>query len=145
MATTKWYLNAKKALANKEINWLSDDIRIMLCTSGYTPDQDNHAYKSSITNEVANGNGYTTGGVALTSKTSTVNGTTNVAAFDAADIALSAATFTTRWGVLYDNTPSTDATKPLIAFVDFGADQSPSNQTLNIVWNAAGILTDTVA
>lgn len=39
------------------------------------------------------------------------------------------ATFTSRYLVLYDNTPATDATRPLIAYVDFVSDQPVSNGT----------------
>jgi hypothetical protein len=47
--------------------------------------------------------------------------------------------------VIYDDTPSTDATKPLIAFVDFGADQESSSGTFAIAWNASGIVRITAA
>lgn len=42
-------------------------IKAMLVQSGYTPDTDNNGHDelADVTNEVANGNGYTTGGVAL--------------------------------------------------------------------------------
>jgi hypothetical protein len=54
-----------KALLNKEIDFDSDTIKAILLTSSYTPDVA-HDYKNDLTNEVANGNGYTTGGFTLT-------------------------------------------------------------------------------
>ena len=37
----------------KEINLTADSLKCMLCTSAYAWNQDTHAYKSSVTNEVA--------------------------------------------------------------------------------------------
>jgi hypothetical protein len=41
-----------QSLANKEIDLDTDVLKVMLCTSTYTPNQDTHKYKSSVTNEV---------------------------------------------------------------------------------------------
>jgi hypothetical protein len=127
------------------IDWLSDTIKVMLCTSTYTPDQDTHVFKSSVTNEVASGGGYTTGGATLGSKTLDYTSGTNVIKFDAADVVWSSSTITARYAVIYDDTPATDATKPLLGFVDFGADASTSNGAFTITWDATGIFKFTVS
>jgi len=67
--TAKVYNLAITSLANKEIDWGSDTIKVSLHTSSYTPSQTTHDYQSDLTNEVANGNGYATGGATLASKT----------------------------------------------------------------------------
>ena len=54
------------------INWPSDTIKMALLTSSAAPNLGTWIHYSDLTNEVANGNGYTTGGVTLTSKTHTV-------------------------------------------------------------------------
>lgn len=132
-----------KAL-NKEIDFDTDDIRVMLTSSAYTPNQDTHAYKSDVTNEVT-GTGYTAGGQALTSKTVTYDATNNVIVLDAADVTWASSTVTARYAVIYDNTPSTDATKPLLGYVDFVSDQSSTNGNFVITWDATGIFRITVA
>jgi hypothetical protein len=142
--SAKVYGLAQKGLANKEIDWDSDAIKVMLCTSAYTPDQDTHQYKSSVTNEVS-GTGYTAGGNTLTSCTSTYTSGTNVLMLDAADTSWTTSTITARYAVIYDSTPATDATRPLIAYVDFGADVVSSGGTFSITWDAAGIVTLTAA
>ena len=43
-------------------------------------------------------------------------------------------------GPLYDDTPSTDATKPLIGYIEFGADVSTTAGVFTSVWDAAGII-----
>lgn len=142
--SAKVYGLAIKSLANKEIDWDSDTIKVMLCTSTYTPDQDTHQYKSSVTNEVT-GTGYTAGGNTLTSCTSTYTAGTNTLTLDAADTSWPTSTITARYAVIYDSSPATDATRPLIAYVDFGADVVSTGGTFSITWNASGIVTVTVS
>lgn len=143
--TTKIYGNLPMKLGNKEIDLDTDDIKIMLCTSSYVPNQDTHIYKSSITNEVANGNGYTTGGISLANKALSYDAGTNVTKFDADDVSWTTSTITARYAVIYDNTPATDAEKSLIAYIDFGTDQSSSNGTFSIAFNTSGIFGVTVS
>ena len=140
----KFYGKSFLSVYNKEIDIDSDALKVMLCTSTYTPDQDNHRYKSDVTNEVT-GTGYTAGGVTLTSVTITYTGATNILAIDANDVSWTSATFTARYAVVYDSTPSTDATRPLIGYIDFGSDQSPAAGTLSIVFDSTGIATVTVS
>lgn len=133
-----------QSLANKEIDLDSDTIKVMLCTSAYTPNQDTHRYKSSVTNEVT-GTGYTATGATLGSVAVTYTAGTNTLMFDAADTSWTTSTITARYAVIYDATPATDATRPLIAYVDFGADVSSTAATFTITWDAAGIFTITAA
>lgn len=133
-----------QSLANKEIDLDSDTLKIMLCTSTYAPNQDTHRYKSSVTNEVT-GTGYTAGGNTLASVAVTYTAGTNTLMLDAADTSWANSTITARYAVIYDSTPATDATRPLICYIDFGADVSSSGAAFNITFDAAGILTITAA
>ena len=140
----KMFGNALLKALNKEVNWASDSIKVMLCTSSYAPDQDGHIYKNQVTNEVANGNGYTTGGVALASKTITYSGSTNTITLAAGNVSWTSATITARYAVIYDDT-GTASTSVLLGYVDFGQDMASSNGTFQITWDAAGIFTVTAA
>lgn len=142
--TAKVYGLFQQSLANKEVDWNSDTIKCMLCTSSYIPDQDTHQYKSSITNEVT-GTGYTAGGNTLASCTSGYTTATNVQMLDAADTSWATSTITARYAVVYDGTPATDATRPLVCYIDFGADVSSIGASFTIAWDAAGIVTLTAA
>ena len=126
------------------IDYLSDTIKVLLCASSYTPDQDAHVFKASVTNEVT-GTGYTAGGATLANKTLAYTAGTNVIKFDADDVVWSNSTITARYAVIYDDTPATDATKPLLAYVDFGADVVSSSGSFTITWDAAGLMTVTPA
>jgi hypothetical protein len=143
-SSAKLYGLALQSAFNKEIDWDTDTIKVMLCTSSYTPDQDTHRYKSSVTNEVT-GTGYTAGGATLASASAAYTTGTNVLMLDAADTAWTSSTITARYAVIYDATPGTDATRPLIAYVDFGADVSTTAGTFTITWDSAGIVTLTAA
>ncbi len=97
-------------------------------------------------NELSNG-GWTAGGLALTSVTSTFS--SNVYTFDAADTANgSAATISGAFGTLvYDDT-LTGGTAAVadqgICYNYFGGTNSVTSGTLTIVWNASGIFTLTL-
>jgi hypothetical protein len=119
------------------IVWASDTIKVALCTSSYTPDQDTHDFFNDITNEVT-GTGYTAGGATLGSKTATYTTGTNTCAFDAADTVWSSSTITAKWAVVYKST-GTASTSPLICYVDFDANIASSGGAFTITWDAAGI------
>jgi len=136
--TAKWYGQALMKALNKEIDWDSDTIKVMLCTSSYTPDQDTHVYKDvSVTNEVE-GDGYTAGGATLASKTIGYTAGTNVIKLDAADTAWAASTITARYAVIYDDTPA--SSKPLLGYVDFGEDEESASTDFTIQWSSDGVL-----
>lgn len=116
----------------------SDTIKVMLCTSSYSPNQDSHDFKDDVTNEVSS-SGYTAGGAALANKTVTQDDTNNLAKFDADDVTWSGVTFSARYAVLYKDT-GVASTSPLIALIDFGSDQSPSSANFTIQWSANGIM-----
>lgn len=111
---------AQQSLANGEVDFDTDTIKVMLTTSAYAPDQDAHRYKTSVTNEVT-GTGYTAGGVTLASKTVTYDPATNTLILDAADPSWPASTITARRAVFYKDTGSA-ATSPLLCWWDFEAD-----------------------
>lgn len=98
-------------------------------------DFDNHTFKVMLTNtapvntntlkadltDVTGGNGYTAGGTAVTIATSTSAGTAKVTV--SSDIVFTASGGTVgpfRYAVLYNDT-TTQATKPLISWWDYGS------------------------
>jgi hypothetical protein len=141
MAVTAFlYGSVPAKLANKEIDWDTDTVKVALCTSTYTPAQDTHDYFNDITNEVT-GTGYTAGGATLASKTVTYTAGTNTTTFDAADVSWTSSTITARYAIIYVDTAGAASTDPLIGYVDFGENVSSSSGTFSITWDAAGIFT----
>ena len=139
--TSKVYGQCLVSAYNKEIDWDSDTIKVMLCTSSYTPNQNTHRYKSSVTNEVS-GTGYTAGGQTVTTSTPTMTSLTFT--LPGNNVSWTTSTITARYAVCYDST-GTDSTSPLIAYWDFGADVASSAGTFTLTINASGIVSATVA
>jgi hypothetical protein len=142
---SKLYGNFVVKAFNKEIDWDSDTIKVALLTNAYTPNQDGHDYFDDVVANQVTGTGYTSGGNTLANKTNTYNSATNVIVLDADDTTWASSTITARYAVIYDATPATDATRPLIGYVDFGSDQSSSNGNFTITWDSTGIVRVTVA
>jgi len=125
-------LGLMSATPARQVIWATDPVKVALCTSSYTPNQDTDTFwNTAQANEMASGGGYTTGGVALAGKTSTYDGTSNEARFTATSPVTWTFTGTHafRYGVLYKDT-GTASTAPLIAYIDYGA-QSITDSTFN--------------
>jgi hypothetical protein len=142
---SKLYGQFLQQALNKEVDWDTDTIKVALLTNSYTPDQDAHNYFDDVSTYEVTGTGYTAGGITLANKTNTYNSATNVIVLDADDVTWSSSTITARYAIVYDASPATNATKPLIGYVDFGSDQSSSNGNFTITWDATGIVRITVA
>jgi len=141
MAVTSYlYSTFPQKAMRAEIDFADDTIKVMLCTSSYTPAQNTHGYKSDVDNEVT-GTGYTAGGATLGSKTDTV--ASNVTTLDAANTTWSNSTITARYAVIYKST-GTDSTSPLIGYIDFVENKSSSDGDFTLTYNASGIITFTV-
>lgn len=123
-------------LGDGTIDLDSDTLKVSLHTSSYTPAA-THSVYGDLTNEVAAGGGYTTGGETLTVTWTESSGTVTLSG---SNPSWTTATFTARYAVVYDDTPVSPA-KPLICLFDFGTDQTVSNGTFTLQFNASGILT----
>jgi hypothetical protein len=139
-------MGGETAAETKKIDWSSDTIKAALFTSAYTPAQDTDELYSGISaNEVANGNGYTTGGNTCTSIDPAYTAGTNTGKFDAADPTVwtaSGAGFSFRYVVIYDATSDV-----LIGYLDYGSTVTMSGanaDTFTLTFDAAGVFTTTV-
>ena len=124
------------------IDWLSDNIRISLHTTTYTPNTGTHDFFDDVTNELAAGSGYTTGGELLASKTTSAPVAT-VVTRDNADVTWTfAATKAFRYGVLRKDT-GTASTSPLMFLIDFDGSTNLTAAIGTWTWvvNASGLFT----
>jgi hypothetical protein len=135
-----------KAGAPAPVDFDTDPIYVMLVTSTYITGvsdatKKTHRFRSDVTGEVANGNGYTTGGKLLTSGTLLQSGDNWV--YDAADPVWSASTITARGYVIFKRTGA-DLTTPaddvLIAWHDFGSDVTSTNDNFTVALDASGVV-----
>lgn len=113
----------KVGLLNGEFDFSSDTaqvFKVALFTSSAALSAATTAY--STANEVANGNGYTTGGKTLTISTNpTSSGTSAYLSFT--DVTWTASTFTARYALIYK---ADGVTNPAVAFIEFGEDKQVS-------------------
>ena len=146
MAADKWiiYDTFKEFMGDGGIDLDTDTFKLQLHLSTYVPNRSTQELKADLTNEHANANGYTTGGVTLGSVTWTeVTGTIT---FDSADPAFTASggSIVCRFAVILDDTPTTPL-KPLVGYSLL--DNAPADvtvtdaNTLTIQINASGIFT----
>lgn len=122
-------------LAKGAIDFDTDSFKALLVTSTYSPNKDTHTKRSDVTNEVANGNGYATGGVAVTATV------TKDTANDRVDITFSnpswpASTITARAAVIYKARGGASTADELVAYVDFGADVTSTNGTFAVTFSS---------
>lgn len=139
------YGQAPLHMASKRVDWLNDTIKCSLHAVGYVPNQDTDDFFNDAGAEVAATGGYTAGGTTLTTKTLTYTGGTNVVMFDADDAVWPAATITARVVVVYDATPGTAATNPLLCYQLSTTDIAATGGEFRVAWAAAGIMTITAA
>jgi len=104
--------------------------RLALYTSSATLSKSTTVYITA--NEVANGNGYTTKGNALTNVTPVLSSDTAVCDF--ADTSFTSASFTARGCLIFNDTATND---PAVCAVDFGGDKVVSSGTFTIQFPAA--------
>lgn len=132
--------NQWSATAANRIDWVGDTIKVSLHTATYSPLPDTHDFAADLTDEIANGDGYSTGGLALSTKTLSYDSGSNTVRFDADNAAWTfTASKTMRYAVIYKDTGAA-ATSPLMGYVDFGGNETTSN-TFTIQWDATdGVL-----
>jgi len=136
----------KQYLGDGTIDLDTDTIKCLIVSSAYTPSAA-HSVLADITNEVANGNGYTTGGVALTG--ATYLQTAGVAAFKSNNPAWTGASagFTGRRYIFYKLGTANAKVNPLIGhglLDSANADVSfAAGNTVTLTMNAAGWFTNT--
>jgi hypothetical protein len=94
---------------------------------------------ASTGNEVANGNGYATGGELITIPGSMPSSGTgqSVAYCDFDDTTWSSSSITARWAIVYDDNATTPTANAALIVLDFGSDKSSSSGDFTIQWPAA--------
>ena len=86
---------------------------------------------TGASDELANGNGYTTAGEALTNVNPTNSGTTAITDF--ADVSWTSATFTTRGCLIHNTSDSNSA----VMVINFGGDYTVTGGTFTVSFPAA--------
>jgi hypothetical protein len=107
---------------NGGVNFSSDTLKVMLTNT--SPAATATQYSDISASELANGAGYTTGGAAITSVTSTQTGGTYILKGTGPTFTSSGSMGPFRYAVVYDSTPTT---KYLVGAWDYGSSITPTS------------------
>ena len=130
------YNSFKQEILKGTHDFDTDAFNLMLVTSAYTP-LATHSKRSDVTNEVV-GTGYSAGGQAVANLATSIVGTAGTV--DGDNVTWSSSTITARAAVLYRARGGAASADELVAYFDFGSDQSSSNGDFTAQINASGIL-----
>lgn len=141
--TTAWYGQGLLAMQKQETNTDLEvvDLFLALVTDTYTPNRDTDDFWNDVVaSELANGSGYTTNGFDVTGATYSYDAASDQVRLDIGDPSWTfTASKTWRYGVLYERTSGTDATRRLFALLTWDSNQTVSTSyTLTV--DAAGLL-----
>jgi len=137
--TAKWYPNGFKGAMNKELDFESDPIKVMLLDDTYEIDLSNHAYVSDLEGEVE-GDGYDEGGIELTGRLVSYNSPSQVLKLDADDAVWNMLRVTFRYAVIYNDEGETAEEKLLLGYIDFGDDVELHGDKFTMIWDSEGLL-----
>ncbi len=141
--TVSWYGKGLQHILAQDTN--SDlevaDLFLGLVTSTYSPNLDTDEFWSTpVTNELGSGNGYTTNGFDVTGATYSLDAASDQVRLDIGDPTWTfTASKTWRYGVLYERTSGTDASRKLFALLNWGTDQTVST-AYTLVIDTTGLL-----
>jgi len=121
--------------------WVAESWKLMLLNSSHEPNASTQQYIDDVNeNEIADGGGiYTAGGVPIADKIAVADG--NDYYLDARNKIIGpGSTISFRYGVLFKDVDGNPARSPIRAHIDFITDQTVTNGTCTIQWNALGII-----
>lgn len=144
MAVSTWlYGSFNRALYTAQHDFVNDTYKGMLVGAGYTPNQDSHAYKIDINNEVTS-SGYVAGGQEISVGAMSYTGAGNLESIPAGNMVWPSVSFIARYLIVYNDSWPSEATKPLVLCVDFGANITVADQTFYYNWPSGIMLKGSV-
>ena len=142
--TITFYQSFREYMADGTIDLDTDTFKVTLHSSTYTPNAGTHTVFADLTNELSTAGGYTNGGQALGSVTWNRSGAT--VTFDAADTEWTVSGGSigpARYAAIWKDGTANAIVKPLVAYIDFGTDETATAGTFKLTWNASGIFAQT--
>ena len=121
----------KYLLATKNVDFSADTFKIILMATGFTFNKDtHHGYADVSASELANGNGYSTGGNTLAGVAVTEDDDD-----DRTEISWDNTSWSASGGsigpspgaIIYDDSPTSPQADPIVGFIDFSGEQSQSD------------------
>jgi hypothetical protein len=125
------YNSALENAAKGAIDFDTDTFYMLLVTSSYSANKDTHEYRDDVTNEVANGNGYTTNGETTACTVAKDNATDRITITFAAT-SWPTSTITAAAAVVYKSRGGASSADELVFYNDFGGNVTSSNATFSV-------------
>jgi hypothetical protein len=125
------YNSFMRDIATGSVDCDTDTFKMMLVTSTYTASK-SHAKRSDITNEVAAGSGYTTGGNACALTVAATDNANNDVEISFSVTSWTSATITARAGVIYKSRGGASSADELVGYVDFLSNITSTNGTFAV-------------
>lgn len=116
-------------------------LKLALIKEGYSPNRDTHDFFDDVSaEEVANGNGYTSGGATLSGVATSYDSASDQVRLDFNDVEW---TFTAskswKYGVVYIDTAGASSTDPVVGLLSWDSTQTVST-TYTLALDPAGLL-----
>ena len=127
------YQHTSKLAWSAGFDWLNDSIYAALVTASYTPLITHDEWGDVSANEVATGNGYTTGGLLLTGKELTVT------KLSMTNPLWTTLTKTFRYVVFYKSGTVGGLINPLIGYLDYGDTVTVNGVNFTVVIPSTGL------
>lgn len=129
--------------ANKEVDWDTDVFHLIALSAAATYNQDTTDYLDDVIANEVTGTNWAAGGVVVTTIASAYAAKTTT--FDAVDVSQANVTMANvRHFILVCYSPASNATRPIIVWIDLGADNSWVAQPVQVAWAATGVYRNTV-
>ena len=125
------YNSFMRDIATGQVDCDTDTFKMMLVTSTYTATK-SHAKRSDVTNEVAAGSGYTTGGNACALTVAATDNVNNDVEISFSVTSWTSATITARAGVIYKSRGGASSADELVGYVDFLSNITSTNGTFAV-------------
>ena len=129
----------KFLLASKAIDFANDSFKIILMASGFVFDKDtHHGYADVSASELADGDGYTTGGATLANVAVTEDDTDDrceITWDNAAWTASGGSVGPTPGAIIFDDTVTTPQADPVVGYINFGGEQTQADGGVATVSN----------
>lgn len=143
--TWKWYGKGLMNVMTGTVDLNTDTFKIMLTTSAYTPDQDTHEFRSSVTNEVGASGSYSAGGGTITGVSVSYDAASNEVRMVWDDLSFTSATITARTAVLYKSRGGAASADELVAYCTESGDVSSTASTFTVDVPTTAVLKVTVS
>ena len=143
-APTLWYVNGLKTILNAGLGVaaVSGTPKLMILSSAYVLDQDNHDFINDVNTNEVTGTGVAAGGITLSGLSVVTDSATNRA--NLTHTAITGINVSGCYGVVYVST-GTSSTSPILAIVDFSEGTATNVTITGVTWNANGIAALTAA